>query len=327
MHLTVSPSVMCSYSPRTTAPTESRSRFSARPNVLPGNSSISPCIALDRPWMRQMPSVTETTVPCVRTSAPVSRFWIRARDQLADFGRVQLHDVLVRIGAISCGPRWLSPATGAIAQLHRRPSITVSPTVTRAPPMSAGFDDDASPRSSCRSASRARFVTIRQLGVGQRERGLDRRLGRRLRLRSSARRTSPRSAAAARRGPPSTSTRMKLRASRRSKRSPPIGQQQRLPSPRCRDCGLSSAAATRGSRRSSPRSAASPTTPASALLARARSRTPPRRTDARRWRVRPWRASALKARGGSSRAARHAPPDRPRACRIFAAPATARSAT
>ncbi len=26
--------------------------------------------------MRQMPSVTETTVPWVRTSAPVSRFWI-----------------------------------------------------------------------------------------------------------------------------------------------------------------------------------------------------------------------------------------------------------
>src|SRR4051812_31809447 len=33
VHLTVSPSEMCSYSPRITAPTESRSRFSARPNV------------------------------------------------------------------------------------------------------------------------------------------------------------------------------------------------------------------------------------------------------------------------------------------------------
>src|SRR4029078_6142758 len=73
---TVSPSVMCWYSPRTTEPTESRSRFSARPNVLPGNSSISPCIALLRPWMRLMPSDSEITVPCVRTSAPVSRFLI-----------------------------------------------------------------------------------------------------------------------------------------------------------------------------------------------------------------------------------------------------------
>src|SRR5882724_1687687 len=29
--------------------------------------------------MRQMPSVIDTTVPCVRTCAPVSRFWIFAR--------------------------------------------------------------------------------------------------------------------------------------------------------------------------------------------------------------------------------------------------------
>src|SRR5215510_1426516 len=76
VHLTVSPSEMCSYSPMTTAPTESRSRLSARPNVLPGNSSISPCMALERPWMRQMPSVTDTIVPCVRTSAASSRLLI-----------------------------------------------------------------------------------------------------------------------------------------------------------------------------------------------------------------------------------------------------------
>src|SRR5919106_1440389 len=75
--LTVSPSVMCVYSPRITAPTESRSRLSAKPKVLFGNSSISPCITSDRPWMRQMPSVTETTVPWVRMRAPASRFWMR----------------------------------------------------------------------------------------------------------------------------------------------------------------------------------------------------------------------------------------------------------
>jgi F-type H+-transporting ATPase subunit alpha len=45
--------------------------------VLFGNSSISPCITSDRPWMRQMPSVTDTTVPCVRICAPASMFWIR----------------------------------------------------------------------------------------------------------------------------------------------------------------------------------------------------------------------------------------------------------
>ena len=49
VHLTVSPSVMCSYSPSTTAPTESRSRFSARPKVLFGNSSISPCMTSASP--------------------------------------------------------------------------------------------------------------------------------------------------------------------------------------------------------------------------------------------------------------------------------------
>src|SRR5665213_1558480 len=76
VHLTVSPSVICSYSPSTTAPTESRSRLRARPNVLPGNSSISPCIASDSPCTRQMPSVTDTTVPCVRSCVPVSRFSI-----------------------------------------------------------------------------------------------------------------------------------------------------------------------------------------------------------------------------------------------------------
>jgi hypothetical protein len=33
-----------------------------------GNSSISPCITSDRPWMRTIPSVTDTTVPWLRMS-------------------------------------------------------------------------------------------------------------------------------------------------------------------------------------------------------------------------------------------------------------------
>src|SRR6478735_9146646 len=78
VHLTVSPSEMCSYSPRITAPTESRSRFSARPNdgvpsAVGGNSSISPCIASDRPCTRTMPSVTDTTVPSLRMFALTPR--------------------------------------------------------------------------------------------------------------------------------------------------------------------------------------------------------------------------------------------------------------
>src|SRR2546423_44176 len=78
VHLTVSPSEMCSYSPRITEPTESRSRFSARPKVgwpslVAGNSSISPAITSDRPGMGQMPSVTDTTLPWLRMSAAAPR--------------------------------------------------------------------------------------------------------------------------------------------------------------------------------------------------------------------------------------------------------------
>src|SRR3569623_714086 len=82
VHLTVSPSEMCSYSPRITAPTESRSRFSARPNVgVPSgvglNSSISPAMASESPCTRTMPSVTEITVPWLRMSALAARPSIR----------------------------------------------------------------------------------------------------------------------------------------------------------------------------------------------------------------------------------------------------------
>src|ERR1019366_2053489 len=73
---------MCSYSPSTTEPTESRSKLSAKPKVLPGNSSISPCITSDRPCTRTMPSVTLTTVPSVRASVSDSKFSMRLRIKL-----------------------------------------------------------------------------------------------------------------------------------------------------------------------------------------------------------------------------------------------------
>ena len=77
--LTTSPSVMWRYSLRITAPTESCSRFRARPYVSPGNSSISPYCAPARPWIRQMPSVTDTTVPTSTCSAAASKFSMRCR--------------------------------------------------------------------------------------------------------------------------------------------------------------------------------------------------------------------------------------------------------
>ena len=74
---TVSPSRMCLYSPRITAPTESCSRLSARPKLPPGNSIISPYWTSASPWMRTMPSVSTTTVPTSRASALASKSSMR----------------------------------------------------------------------------------------------------------------------------------------------------------------------------------------------------------------------------------------------------------
>src|SRR3954469_9109087 len=70
--LTSSPSSILSHSPKSTAPTLSDSRFSARPVTSCGNSSISSDAQLSSPWMRAMPSATERTVPTSERSAPPS---------------------------------------------------------------------------------------------------------------------------------------------------------------------------------------------------------------------------------------------------------------
>src|SRR5215217_195750 len=72
VRLTVSPSTMCSHSPKSTAPTLSDSRFNARPRTPCGNSSISKEMQFSRPWMRAMPSPTERTVPTSVSSADPS---------------------------------------------------------------------------------------------------------------------------------------------------------------------------------------------------------------------------------------------------------------
>ena len=139
VHLTVSPSEMCSYSPRITEPTESRSRFSARPKVgwpslVGGNSSISPCIASDRPWMRQMPSVTDTTVPWLRMSAAAPRPSMRlliSSEISAGFSCMVLRLLSERVTTVSatfiCSRRAATEV-----------SSTSSPTTTRMPPISSG---------------------------------------------------------------------------------------------------------------------------------------------------------------------------------------------
>src|SRR5215207_1343669 len=73
VRLTVSPSTILSQSPKSTAPTLSSSRFSARPITSCGSSSISSAMQLSRPWTRAMPSPISSTVPTSeRSAAPAS---------------------------------------------------------------------------------------------------------------------------------------------------------------------------------------------------------------------------------------------------------------
>src|SRR3954451_1306393 len=69
VRLTVSPSTTFSQSPNSTAPTLSDSRFRASPVTSCGSSSISNASQFSRPWMRAMPSPTESTVPTSARSA------------------------------------------------------------------------------------------------------------------------------------------------------------------------------------------------------------------------------------------------------------------
>src|ERR1700754_1731185 len=74
VRLTVSPSTIFSHGPKSTAPTLSDSRLSARPMTSCGSSSISNAMQFSRPWMRAMPSPIVNTVPTsVRSACPASR--------------------------------------------------------------------------------------------------------------------------------------------------------------------------------------------------------------------------------------------------------------
>src|SRR5258708_3375946 len=80
VRLTVSHSTTLSHSPKSTAPTLSDSRLSARPVTPCGSSSISSAMHFSRPWMRAIPSATDSTVPTSERSAlPVSSPSIRSR--------------------------------------------------------------------------------------------------------------------------------------------------------------------------------------------------------------------------------------------------------
>src|SRR5215218_1679792 len=105
VRLTVSPSTTFCQSPNSTTPTLSDSRFSARPVTSCGSSSISNDMQFSSPWMRAMPSATDSTVPTsVRSAPPVSRPSMRVF-------RIEV----ISSGLICMRGSWLLDVTGAAA--------------------------------------------------------------------------------------------------------------------------------------------------------------------------------------------------------------------
>src|SRR6187549_2655468 len=79
VRLTLSPSPISASEPKITTPTLSASRLSAMPCTPLANSTISPAWTLSRPWMRAMPSPTESTLPTSETWASVPKLAIWSR--------------------------------------------------------------------------------------------------------------------------------------------------------------------------------------------------------------------------------------------------------
>src|SRR3954447_4284007 len=108
VRLTLSPSSILSHSPKSTAPTLSDSRFSARPVTSFGSSSISIDMAFSRPWTRAMPSPIERTVPTSARSADAcSRPSMRSlRIFVISSGLICIDDI--RCLSLRDGARYLS---------------------------------------------------------------------------------------------------------------------------------------------------------------------------------------------------------------------------
>src|SRR4051794_12505980 len=120
--LTVSPSSILSHSPKSTTPTLSASRLSARPVTSCGSSTISSDWQLSRPCTRAMPSAIERTVPTSDRSAPPS-----SRPSILDLRMLVISSGLIFMSAISvlgsslCGLGHLLPESfqsGADRSVH-----------------------------------------------------------------------------------------------------------------------------------------------------------------------------------------------------------------
>ena len=109
-----------------TTPTLSASRFSAMPLMPPSNSTISPAWTLSRPWMRAMPSPTDSTVPTSETCASASKFaiWSRMTREIS----------AARMSIFSLS----SPAARLLSLVRMEASIIWLPILTTIPPRMAG---------------------------------------------------------------------------------------------------------------------------------------------------------------------------------------------
>ena len=115
VRLTGSPSLIFVYSPRSTAPTLSSSRFSAMPKTPWGNSSISPAMARWQPWTRAMPSPSDMTVPTSATSTATVKLPICSRMIF------EISSALMLIVVFRPGSWGLGPGLGAGCAPGRRP--------------------------------------------------------------------------------------------------------------------------------------------------------------------------------------------------------------
>jgi hypothetical protein len=97
VRLTTSPSLIWLSVPKITTPTLSASRLRAMPLMPFENSTISPACTLSRPWMRAMPSPTDSTWPISDTCASVPK--------LAIWSRITFEISAARISMVSLSSR------------------------------------------------------------------------------------------------------------------------------------------------------------------------------------------------------------------------------
>src|SRR3954453_9857662 len=140
---TGSPSMTCSHSPNSAAPTSSSSRLNARPTTPCSSSSISIATAFSRPYRRAIPSPTCRTVPTSARSVSTSYCSIRER----------------RIDVISSGRSFISAPHQFLSQSFK------SSTHARVRAIRPGLEDEASDQRRVDAARRLNLPSCRLLDL------------------------------------------------------------------------------------------------------------------------------------------------------------------